>query len=552
MPVYSYTFTGVDIDTTVDPTTSASLGPANDLCATGYGNIVIVDEGVTRTIPVGPGTEIGGLSMTQIVGAGTTAPGAIVRWGQGTTSMPVAPDALGTAAASGAAAPARSDAIAGVDANGRARTVAVDYYGRGQPAAAAADFLGHLRAEALMPIQVGYAAYTADPDRFATVVAGGGAVAYVAGTGEYSLSTPAATPASAILIHNYIGHYRLDHELSVTLTGNVGNAAPAAGQRLEWGATSGVASGLATADAVGFCVDASAAGTGPLCIFYRSAIAGGPSVTVRQSAWNVDRLDGSGGALNPSGYSMTSAQAQNINYYKVEIVWLGAWGIRWSVNGYVVHQVYFFASGTTLSNPFARNPHLRLYVWINNASLAAANSFDYNCGVLETAGGGEPTITPYAAQRATITVASGASAPLIGIRSLVTLGGIPNGKRVIPKNLGVFGSQSGRLSVYYGLLTDFTVTGAVWAAPANASGSSVEIDVSSTAVTVGAGAFLVGGYMTNSQSEVFDLTQFFDEITRNVGIRGDGLQTAVYVMITNTAAGSGTYTLGGLNWHEEG
>lgn len=448
-----------------------------------------------------------------------------------------------------AVAPAGAAQASGVDESGVSRTILTDQFGRVLLPIDAVDIRGSLRTESATAIQMAYAAYVADTDRFGTVQAGGGTVTYNGTTGEYEVSSAAATPSSAVLIHNYVGHYIPNHPMRMVVTGSIVNASPAAGQRLEMACTSGVASGLATADAIGFCVDASQPGTGSLCIFYRSSIAGGPNVTTRQSLWNIDKLDGAG----PSRYSMTSAQAQKINYYKVELLWLGAWGIRWYVNGFVVHQILFRDAANAIVEPFARNPHLRIYVWINNSSLAAANGFHYNCGVIETLGGGEPVITSFSANRsAAVAIAAAGSAPMIGIRSVVTLGGVPNGKRIIPVTLALYGSQVGRISVYYGLVTDFALVGAAWATPPNSANTSAEVDVSSTAIAVGAGAWRLGGFMTNAQSETFVLTQFFDQITRNVGIRGDGSQTAVFIVVENTGTGPGTYILGGLNWHEEG
>jgi hypothetical protein len=434
----------------------------------------------------------------------------------------------------------------GLDGSGQEHPLAVDAYGRIALAEAASDLLGHVRTERARTIQIGYATYQADTDKFSSVVAGGGTVTYDAATGEYVIAVPAATPASAVLIHNHAAHCRPNRSASVTLTGSIANAAPAAGERLEWGCTSGIASGLASADAVGFAVDSSVSGTGVLCVFFRSSVSGGPNVTVRQSDWNVDKLDGDG----PSEYVLDATQAQKINHYDVNVVWLGGWGIQWKVNGYVVHRVLFRRPADAVSKPFARSSHVRLYVWCSNASLAAANSFRYGRGVVESVSDDGDPATSYSAQRAGISVGVGASAPIISIRGAAMLGGVPNGKCILPTSISLNSTQLAQVSIHYGLLTDFTFTGASWAAPSNAAGTSAEIDVSATAVSVGSGAWLVGSYAVDTQADLFDLRDVFTGLTRNVGVRGDGSQVAVVAVLKNVAALLGTYTLGGLNWRE--
>lgn len=438
------------------------------------------------------------------------------------------------------------------DARGLHRAGAVDPFGR--TILAAQDAMSRIAMAEPRIVQYGYASSAQDSYRFSSVVATGGTVVYNAATGEYEVAVTGTNGSTAIHIHNQIGYYRPGFPLVALLSGSLVSTATT-NQRIEWGVTSGIASGatsLQSADAWGFCHEANAFG-----IFFRSSIVGGPNVTIAQSSWNVDTLDGSGGSSNPSGYALTAAQLLNINLFQIRIVWLGALGIEWSIGGRPVHRVFFDQAPYTTATPFARTPHVRLCVYARNSGAAAVNAFRYNCGAVHSLGGGDVVEAPVASSRTaavTIPAASGA-VPLFSLRPAATFGGISNVRRMLIDSIAFrVTAQDFRLEGWLGRATDFTFTGAAWGAVPNAPRSAAERDISATAVAIGAGATLLGGTTLSNASVTgeLDLRRFFGETKASIGVNGDGVLDNFVLTAAAISGANGTAALQSIAWTELG
>ncbi len=452
----------------------------------------------------------------------------------------------------GTTAPTRATQIGGIDGSGKLRPVLVDQFGR--TIGAEIDMVSRIHAAEMRVIQYGYAASAADAYRWSAVTATGGTVTYNTTTGEYEVAVTTTNASTAVHIHNQIAYYRTYCQYGIVLSGSLLSTATT-NQRIEWGGTSGIASSatsLQTADAIGF-----AHTGGVLNIFYRSSIAGGPNVTTAQTSWNIDRLDGSGGALNPSGYNLTAAQLLNINLWDVRFVWLGAFGIEWRIGERLVHRVFFDTAPNTIIDPFARTPHMRLFVYARNSGTATANTFSFNCGCIHTNGGGDAIETPGASSRTTALTVPSASGtvPLFALRPASTYGGVSNIRRLLIDGI-VFRvtAQDFRLEAWLGRATDFTYTGASFAALTNAPRSAAERDIAATAVTIGANATLLGGTtITNAQAfGSLDLSVFFGETKASVGVNGDGVRDNFLLTATALGGANGTASLQSITWTELG
>jgi hypothetical protein len=115
-------------------------------------------------------------------------------------------------------------------------------------------------------------------------------------------------------------------------------------------------------------------------------------------------------------------------------------------------------------------------------------------------------------------------------------------RRLIPKKVQVRNTtQDVLFQVYVGKASDFTFTGGAWAAIPNTPGTLAEQNITTTAVTIGANAKLEAGLYVESATGVgtMDLTGVFDEISRWVGINGDGVQLNMVIVATSQAASNG-------------
>lgn len=415
--------------------------------------------------------------------------------------------------------------------------------------ARAQDLVGRLRTESALQIASGYAAYADDTDRWSQRVSNGGSVAYQAVTGEYKITLTGMSGSTAVHIHNHTAHYRPDHEMAAVLSGRF-TAAAGANQRIEIAVTSGVASSdtaLQSADTIGFYYEA-----GEFGVFYRSSIAGGPDQSIPQASWNIDKLDGFG----VSGYHLTAAQLLNINYFRPAFVWLGAFGIAWYVGEHLVHFVPFSEVEHAIAQPFMRNPHMRLCVYARNAGASIANDFHYNCGSIETAGGGTQDARPFFTDRHTgVVIGGGVAYPLLSMQPAATFGGIVNGRRLVPEEVGLRAqTQAFWLKVWYGVIgVDLVLTGSSFGAPANNNGTCAEVDIAATAVTINAGARAANSvYVPSGTAGSANLTTYFGDVLRSLSVRGDGTRTGIVIVGENTAGGGGTASIERFRWKDLG
>jgi hypothetical protein len=195
---------------------------------------------------------------------------------------------------------------------------------------------------------------------------------------------------------------------------------------------------------------------------------------VEQSAWNGDKLDGTGA----SGLTLDLTKPQ-ILWFDFE--WLGVGNVRcgFVINGqYIVCHTYQTANvyGTSVYMTTAILP-IR-YEITNTAATADASYLKQICSSVMSEGGLEPASIDHVAIRTTSLTSVGTTLlPLVSIRlSSSALGAIvlPSAVKVIPTSADNFEIQ---------LVKNATLTGASYSAVA--SDANVQFDVSSTAMSGG-------------------------------------------------------------------
>ena len=194
---------------------------------------------------------------------------------------------------------------------------------------------------------------------------------------------------------------------------------------------------------------------------------------VEQSAWNGDKLDGTG----PSGLTLDTTKSQ-ILWFDFE--WLGVGNVRcgFIINGqYIVCHTYQTAN--IQSSVYMTTAILPVrYEITNTAATAGASYLKQICSSVMSEGGLEPASIDHVARRATALTGVGTTLlPLVSIRLASTaLGAIvlPSAVKVIPTSADNFEIQ---------LVKNATLTSASYSAVA--SDANVEFDVAATAMTGG-------------------------------------------------------------------
>ena len=195
---------------------------------------------------------------------------------------------------------------------------------------------------------------------------------------------------------------------------------------------------------------------------------------VEQSAWNGDKLDGTGA----SGLTLDLTKPQ-ILWFDFE--WLGVGNVRcgFIINGeYIVCHTYQTANvyGTSVYMTTAILP-IR-YEITNTAATADASYLKQICSSVMSEGGLEPASIDHVAIRTTSLTSVGTTLlPLVSIRLASTALGavvLPSAVKVIPTSADNFEIQ---------LVKNATLTGAAYSTVA--SDANVQYDVSSTAMSGG-------------------------------------------------------------------
>ena len=209
----------------------------------------------------------------------------------------------------------------------------------------------------------------------------------------------------------------------------------------------------------------------------RTYIGGSVDDTTRkvdQSAWNGDKLDGTGA----SGLTLDLTKPQIL---WMDFEWLGVGNVRcgFIINGqYIVCHTYQNANvtGTSVYMTTAILP-VR-YEITNTGATSGSSSLKQICSSVVSEGGLEPTSIDHVARRATALTGVGTTLlPLVSIRLASTALGavvLPSSVKVIPTSADDFEIQ---------LVKNATLTGAAYSTVA--SDANVEFDVSSTAMSGG-------------------------------------------------------------------
>lgn len=151
-----------------------------------------------------------------------------------------------------------------------------------------------------------------------------------------------------------------------------------------------------------------------ISIVRRSYVTGAAvDVTVDQSNWSIDKMDG-------AGYSGITLDISKTQIFFIDLEWLGVGRVRcgFYIDGlpFYVHE---FLNANNLATVYMSRPNLPIRVELSNDGSGAADSLTHICASVVVEGGQDDTgfVRAYAMGARTITAASSAlNYPLLGLR----------------------------------------------------------------------------------------------------------------------------------------
>ena len=209
-------------------------------------------------------------------------------------------------------------------------------------------------------------------------------------------------------------------------------------------------------------------GNGTLNIVLRSFVTGAPVDTViPQSAWNVDKCDGTG----ESGFNLDITKTQLLF---IDFQWLGVGRVKVGFaheGSYILaHQ---FNGSNNLETVYMSTPNLPIRCEMRNVGVTTGGYMDQICSTVVSEGGYVEAGQDWAIQNSTLrTVAIGASIPVLAIRLKTTFNGYSNRMIVRLGNVNVFSESANITYSIVKLPNSASLTGGpgVWTSADNDSG----------------------------------------------------------------------------------
>jgi hypothetical protein len=278
-----------------------------------------------------------------------------------------------------------------------------------------------------------------------------------------------------------------------------------------------------------------------LYIVRRTNVTGTPvDNRVAQSSWNRDTLDGTGG----SGVTLDTSKA---NIYNIDLQWLGAGRIRYSVN---IDGASIFAheidNANALTEVYMTTANLPITYEIENTGTAASQTdLIQICSTVQSEGGqSEFDLAGRIFSQFNLTehtINATGYVPVVSIRLKTTFNSITNRGTVFPILIEALSSTTTAVAF---TLNPASITGASWTS--TDADSIVEYDVSATAYTGGtvlSYRFVPSG--GNSQTTAGELPLFRDPLTNDVA----GTDPDVLMIAMRSLSGTGQ-ARASITWSE--
>lgn len=282
--------------------------------------------------------------------------------------------------------------------------------------------------------------------------------------------------------------------------------------------------------------------SGTLNITRRSFVTGAPvDVDVPQANWNLDTMDGSNSAANPSGILLDTTKPQIL---LMDLEWLGVGRVRvgFVVGGMIYYAHEFLNANATLTSVYMSNPNLPIRWEIQaTAGIVGTATLESICGSMNSEGGYEITgITASADMGSTVnTLASGTFEEILAVRMKA---GFTEFATAFLQKASVLATTDSNFLWRIVLNPTETVAGA-WTDVS--AGRSIMERNSTRTVTENTGLLIAAGYIAGSASDV----SIDERPVLTLGTTLAGVTDVLSLQVRNLGAGPEDF-LGSMTWRE--
>ena len=259
---------------------------------------------------------------------------------------------------------------------------------------------------------------------------------------------------------------------------------------------------------------------------------------VPQANWNLDTLDGSGDANNPSGRQLLNDRT---NIWIADLEWLGVGSVRvgFVIDGQIIY-CHQFRNANVNTVVYMSTPNLPVRYEVRNKAASAGGSMDSICSTVASEGGSREIGQTFSADRGIVGIDPSGSdtVPLVAIRLQSGFLG-----PVSTIDISIIAPQAADFR--WALLVDPSRgagTAPSWTPVPN---SQVEFDITSTQVLTG-GTQIASGYSSQEQSTAGRaINPFF-----SLGTDVDGVPDELVLAVQQVDGGANDTFVGAINWLE--
>lgn len=271
---------------------------------------------------------------------------------------------------------------------------------------------------------------------------------------------------------------------------------------------------------------------------------------VVQTAWNVDRFDGTSNATNPSGLTVNDWSKAYI--FAIDQEWLGVGTVRFGffINGSFREAHRFNHSGlgtptsTAITAPYIRYAKLPIRYEISHTAATTVEMRQF-CSTILSEGGFEPTGIRFASSSNIAKTLGTTFIPLFSLKLRETE---PfNRASIILKSIHLLNQEANAYAHFYlYILPDSSyLTGANWQI-IDSESSCAEYDTTATAINTSGAISFSSGYLEVQTARDYPFQEYINSPKINSNITGRSRVLSIAAI--NVQGVASTYA--GMNWLE--
>ena len=262
---------------------------------------------------------------------------------------------------------------------------------------------------------------------------------------------------------------------------------------------------------------------------------------VLQSAWNIDKLDG-------TGVSGKTLDLTKTNILVIDAQWLGIGRVRigFDIDGVIV-PVHQFLNANVMLVPYTQTFNLPVRLELRNTGTSSGTpTIQFVCCSVQSEGGTDIRGFPQTASNGVTAIGVTTRRPVLSIRPKATYNSITNRSHIEASDFAVIAKTN---DCYYEIVVGGTLTGASWTS-VNAT-SATEYDVAATAIS--GGISIISDFVLSGSGSVRGKTEANADVRNPLTISQIDALTAFQTPISIVATSvSGTSNIqASLNWHEK-